>query len=111
MKTLELINTPESQLVPQLRQMKIKELERHATKLLSKLGAGYAPVLAAITRAIPDLNKVEGDIFLRFQAVIRQQLSCADSAENRELIRRLSVIMMLIVQRQFQKIHEGRSSS
>jgi hypothetical protein len=108
MKTLELINTPEAQLVPQLRQMKIKELERHADKLLAKFGADYAPILAAVTRAIPDLNKEVGDVFGRLQTLIGEQVSCDDSAESRELLRRVAVIMMLIIQRQFQKIHEGR---
>jgi hypothetical protein len=108
MKTHELISTPEPELAQLLRLMKTKELERHAAKLLHKLGAEYSAVLAAVTRAIPDLNKVEGDIFIGFQEVIRQHLKCADSAENRELIKRLAVIMMLVVQRQFQKIHQSR---
>lgn len=108
MKTHELIDLPEAQLVLQLRQMKVKELERHAGKILLKLGAEYPPVLAAITRAIPELNKVEGDIFTRFQDVVRQKVAYTDSTEAAELIKRVSVILMLIVQRQFQKIHAGR---
>jgi len=108
MKTHELIAAAESELVPLLRQMKIKELERHAGKLLHKFGAEYSPMLAAVTREIPDLEKDKAQVFARFQEIIRQRLLCADSAENRELIKRLTVIMVLIVQKQFQKIHKSR---
>jgi hypothetical protein len=108
MKTHELIAAPESELVPLLRQMKIKELERHASKILHKFGAEYPSMLAAVTREIPELDKGESSIFARFQETIRQRLQCADSAENRELIKRLTVIMVLVVQKQFQKIHESR---
>lgn len=108
MKTHELIKAGESELVPQLRQMKIKELERHAVKLLHKFGVEYSPMLAAVTRDIPDLDKGESGIFARFQEIIRQRLACVDSEENRELIKRLTVIMVLIVQKQFLKIHERR---
>ena len=105
MKTHELIAMPESELVAQLRQMKIKELERHAAKLLGKLGAEYPPVLAAVTRAVPDLNNGAEDRFDRFQQVISQQFEYDDSTENRELLKRIAVIMMLVIQKQFQKIH------
>lgn len=108
MKTHELIAADESKLVPQLRQMKLKELERHAAKILHKLGAEYGPMLAAVTRDIPDIDKAEGGAFARFQEVIRQRLMCTDTQENSELIKRLTVIMVLIVQKQFLKIHERR---
>lgn len=107
MKTHELLTAPEADLVPQLRQMKTKELERHATKLLGKMGAEYSAVLAAVTRAVPELDKATGDTFTRFQQAIRPQLTRFDSAEHGEMLKRVAVIMMLIIQRQFQKIHTG----
>jgi hypothetical protein len=105
MKTHELIAMPESELVTRLRQMKIKELERHAAKLVAKRGAEYPAVLAAVTRAVPDLNSGAEDRFERFQQVISQQLACDDSAQSRELLKRVAVIMMLVIQKQFEKIH------
>src|SRR5687768_17485298 len=98
MKTLELITAPESKLVPQLRQMKLKELERHATKILHKFGFEYSPMLAAVTREIPDIDQAGGGAFDRFQEIIRRCLMCSDSPANNELIKRLTVLMVLIVQ-------------
>lgn len=108
MKTHELIAADESKLVPQLRQMKMKELERHAAKILHKFGSEYGPMLAAVTRDIPDIDKAEGGAFARFQEIIRQRLASTDTPENSELVKRLAVIMVLIVQKQFLKIHERR---
>src|SRR5690606_21130433 len=106
MKTNELINANESELVPQLRGMKLKELERHATKLLKKLNADYATVLAAVTCTIPDLAKAE-NAFTKIRQVIREQseINLEDQGEE-DVVKRAAVIMMVIIKKQFLKIHE-----
>lgn len=105
MKTNELLTANEAALVSQLRVMKAKELERHATKLLKKAGADYAAVLAAVTRAIPDINASDKDAFGRIQAVIRAQAQAG--AANPQLLERVAVIMMIIIKKQFLKIHHS----
>ncbi|SRR5690554_1827662 len=101
MKTNELLTASEAELVPQLRAMKAKELERHATKLLRKIGADYAPVLAAVTRAVPELN-AEQNAFARIQETIS---ACGRADADRKIIERAAVIMMIIIKKQFLKIH------
>ena len=101
MKTIELINASEAELVPQLRVMKSKELERHATKLLKKIGADYAAVLAAVTREVPELNPGQ-DAFARIQQTIA---ICSAASADSAIVERAAVIMMVIIKKQFLKIH------
>lgn len=110
MKTIELLNASEAELVPQLRDMKLKELERHAAKLLKKLNADYATVLAAVTRAVPDLAKTE-NAFARIQQVIREHSGGNSSEKNdvqdeQHIVERAAVIMIVLIKKQFLKIHE-----
>ncbi len=101
MKTNELLSASEAELVPQLREMKTKELERHATKLLKKIGADYAQVLAAVTRAVPQLS-AEQNAFARIQETI---IACAQTDADKKIVERAAVIMMIIIKKQFLKIH------
>lgn len=101
MKTNELITASEAELVPQLRLMKSKELERHAAKLLRKAGAEYSAVLAAVTREVPELAAGK-DNFLRIQETIKQ---CCSSNADPSIVERAAVIMMVIIKKQFLKIH------
>jgi hypothetical protein len=101
MKTNELLSASEAELVPQLREMKTKELERHATKLLKKIGADYAQVLAAVTRVVPQLS-AEQNAFARIQETIS---ACAQKDADGKVVERAAVIMMVIIKKQFLKIH------
>jgi hypothetical protein len=101
MKTNELLSASEAELVPQLREMKTKELERHATKLLKKIGADYAQVLAAVTRVVPQLS-AEQNAFARIQETIS---TCAQTDADGKVVERAAVIMMIIIKKQFLKIH------
>lgn len=101
MKTNELISASEAELVPQLRAMKGKELERHAAKLLKKIGADYGQVLAAVTRMVPQLN-AESNAFGRIQETIT---ACGNADADKKLVERAAVIMMVIIKKQFVKIH------
>ncbi|MCR6651022.1 MAG: hypothetical protein NVV73_05730 [Cellvibrionaceae bacterium] len=101
MKTNELLTASEAELVPQLRAMKNKELERHAAKLLKKVGADYAQVLAAVTKAVPELG-AEQNAFARIQEIVR---ACGQVDADQKIIERVAVIMMIIIKKQFLKIH------
>lgn len=101
MKTNELMSVSEAELVPQLRAMKAKELERHAAKLLKKIGADYPQVLAGVTRVVPQLN-AEQNAFGRIQETIS---ACAQTDADGKIVERVAVIMMIIIKKQFLKIH------
>lgn len=101
MKTNDLIAAGEAALVPQLRMMKTKELERHAAKLLKKIGANYAQVLAAVTKAVPELN-AEQNAFVRIQQIVS---ACGRNNADGKIVERTAVIMMVIIKKQFLKIH------
>lgn len=101
MKTNELMAASEAELVPQLRAMKTKELERHATKLLKKIGADYAQVLAAVTKEVPQLT-AEKNAFSRIQEIVS---TCGQLGADKTIIERAAVIMMVIIKKQFLKIH------
>jgi hypothetical protein len=101
MKTNELISASEAELVPLLREMKTKELERHAAKLLKKIGAEYSQVLAAVTKAVPQLA-AENNAFARIQETVSR---CGDATADKKIVERASVIMMVIIKKQFLKIH------
>ena len=101
MKTSELMSAGEAELVPQLRAMKTKELERHAAKLLKKIGAEYSQVLAAVTKAVPQLG-VEDNAFARIQQTVSL---CGAANADKKIVERAAVIMMVIIKKQFLKIH------
>lgn len=101
MKTIELITSSEADLVPQLRQMKTKELERHAAKLLKKIGADYPRVLAEVTKIVPQLT-AEQNAFARIQEAVS---ACGKNEPDSKIVERVAVIMMVIIKKQFLKIH------
>lgn len=101
MKTNELLSATEAELVPKLRMMKIKELERHAAKLLKKIGAEYSHVLAEVTKAVPQLG-AETNAFGRIQETVS---TCGQADADKKIIERTAVIMMVIIKKQFVKIH------
>jgi len=54
MKTQDILTLPEAKLAPQLAHLKVKELERHAQKILLKNGGGdYNQLIRTIIQTIP----------------------------------------------------------
>lgn len=111
MKTLELLNAPEATLTASIKQMKLKELEKHAGKILKALGQNdYEGVLAVVIKAVPNLGaEAEGESVDRFsalQAVIRKLLPEANEGEHHDqhTLERLALIMMVIVTRKYEDI-------
>lgn len=108
MKTHEILTTSEANLVAQLKDMKIKELERHAEKLLNGNGQpDYDAVMLAVIQAVPNLNSNNPDCFLTVQRIVRSHLPVAsnDASEDVNLVERITVILMVIIKKKFQKIH------
>lgn len=112
MKTHELLATPESQLVPQLRNMKLKELEKHAEKLLKRFGQpDYDAVMRTLIRAIPELGVNEQDRYQAVQGLVKSHLALDDQAqaESKDAVQRITVILMVIIKKKFMQIHHGTS--
>ena len=99
----------ETTLVSSLKAMKTKELERHAEKLLSKMGAcSYQNILATLIRVVPTLDP-KADRFVEFKRKLVELEPFSDySGEDRDkLVDRCAIILMLIITQKFQKIHQA----
>lgn len=111
MKTLELMQTPESVLAPKLKVMKLKELERHATKMLVNLGQpDYDEVMRVLIRAVPKLDESKIDRLSAVKNIVRGLVPTASNQSNVDdaLIERLTVILVVIITRKLQKIMAQR---
>ncbi len=107
MKTLELIRAPEAQLVLALKEMKLKELEKHGQNLVRLLGGeDYRLVLRSVIKILPSLSQEPS---ARFEA-LNQALSplLYKAADQAELLAKLSIILTLVVRLKFAAIHENR---
>jgi len=114
MKTQELLSAPEAQLVNQLKHMKIKELERHAQKILRNHGhTDYNDLMRTVIQTIPTLNPADSNRFELIQGLINSRINAGISDANTEngVIQRLTVIFMVIITKKFQKIHSGQSDT
>lgn len=107
MKTLEVLNVSESMLTAEIKSMKLKELEKHAGKLLKALGQNdYDGVLSVVIKAIPKLGDSGKDRFSALQAVIRKMLPASGlkRSDDQHTLERLTVIIMVIVSRKYTDI-------
>jgi len=109
MKTIDLLSCPEATLTAELKLMKSKELERHTRKLLLKLGLkDYDAVMATVIKAIAKLDTEKTDRFSALQALINSLLvSDKHKAEQKAVVERLAIVMMLLVAKKFHKIHSA----
>ena len=111
MKTHEVLSSSEAQLTAQLRDMKIKELERHGKKILATLGQpDFDAVMSAVIKALPKMDREQVGRFSAVQELIKARLPRAsnDSPSDDTLIERLAIIMVVLVTKKFQKIHQER---
>ena len=107
MKTHEILAASEAELSLALKEMKIKEIERHAGKLLARLGQpDFDMVMSAFIKALPKINAQDMDRFEAVQNVLKALVPTAsnDSLEDGEAIARLSVMLMVLVSKKYQKI-------
>lgn len=107
MKTLELIRTPEAQLVPALKDMKLKELEKHGQNLVRLLGGeDYRLVLRTVIKILPTLTQEPKARFEHLNSALTPLLFKADAQP--ELLAKLSIILTLVVRLKFTAIHDNR---
>lgn len=109
MKTREVLTTEEAVLVPKLKQMKIKDLERHAQKILRSQGqSDYQQVIAAVIRAVPTLEVGSTQAYQGIQSIIKTFLPHSDSETSTQaIVERLAAIILVLLAKKFQKIHES----
>ena len=110
MKTIDLLSCPEATLTVELKLMKSKELERHTRKLLLKLGLkDYDDVMATVIKAIAKMDADQENRFAALQASINSLLvSDKHKVEQKAVVERLAIVMMLFVAKKFHKIHTAR---
>lgn len=111
MKTLEVLSASEAELSARLKEMKIKELELHAKKILVKLGQdNFDGVMSAVIKLLPTLENEGQDRFQEVKSLIRSKLPVAsnDSEEASGMLERLSIIIVVLITKKFQKIHKER---
>ncbi|HEY6529383.1 MAG TPA: hypothetical protein VIZ65_11865 [Cellvibrionaceae bacterium] len=107
MKTLELVRTSEAQLVQSLKDMKLKELEKHGQNLVRLLGGeDYRVVLRAVIKVLPTLSQEPQARFEHLNLAIAPLL--AKASEQPELLAKLGIILTLVVRLKFTAIHENR---
>ena len=111
MKTLELLSLDEASLTAALKIMKLKELERHAEKIVQKTGSNnYSELLGLLIKRIPLLDKNKNR-FQEVQKFLLDQKPFKDyqKEDKPRLVERLSILMMLIIKYKFNEIHEKKS--
>jgi hypothetical protein len=107
MKTLELIRMAEAQLVPCLKEMKLKELEKHGQNLVRLLGGeDYRLVLSRVIKILPTLTLEPQARFEQLNLAIAPLLS--KSNNQQELLAKLGIILTLVVRLKFSAIHDNR---
>ncbi|WP_045857483.1 hypothetical protein [Teredinibacter purpureus] len=119
MKTQEFLRTGEAELVPRLKEMKIKELERHAQKILNSYGStDYSTVMKQLIQTIPTLDPADNNRFQIIQDIVSSRVSTVKcsvepnpDAFRTDIIQRLTVLLTVIITRKFQKIHSPKGSS
>lgn len=107
MKTHEIMQMPEAELAPKLKHIKLKELERHAAKILANLGQpDYDEVMRVLIKAVPKLNEDKIDRLTAVKNIVRGLVPTAsnDSEVDDHLIERLTVILIVIITKKLQKI-------
>ena len=108
MKTRDIMLSDEKSVTAQLKTMKIKELERHANKILAQLGQpDYDVVMAAVIKKIPALDAT-ADRFEAVQSVVKSHLPAEYAASSNPALERITVLITVLVAKKFTKILKER---
>lgn len=109
MKTHEIITMPEAQLSKHLAACKLKELEKHAQKLIEKHCRGdYATTLRAVIKAVPTLQDGQ-DKFKHVKDIVHLhgRVGAGQVPIPPDILERTTVIIMLIIAKKFEAIHNA----
>lgn len=110
MKTTELLAAKEEELTSQLKEMKLKELEKHSQKLLNLLGGGRAhdKILNELIQWMPEQEVDTKEMYPQFQTKLKEMLTGSEgsTAYQNGIIEKLSVIQMLIIAKEYADILE-----
>lgn len=114
MKTKDIISLPEAKVAPALKAMKIKDLERHARKILAKLGQeDFDHLLRDLIKALPgyaqgDAQQTQAAVLQHVEASLPEgwQAQPINETPAADVAQRLSVTMMLLISKKFEKIHK-----
>ena len=108
MKTQELLKTPESELAPALKTMKIKELEKHARKILTQYGCeSYDKLMVELIKLFQSLPS-DGNRFDTVKQTVVKYLN--DSEDSKNGLERLTALITVLITKRFQEVHLNKSS-
>ncbi len=110
MKTLEILTAEEAQLAPKFKALKLKELERHAQKiLLKKAKVEYSKVLEQVIKAMPKLEGNTAEKYQVVQSIVYGYFSefAGTQEEAKNIVERLTVMLMVIIAKKFERIHNA----
>lgn len=108
MKTREVLAAPEPELSAKLKAMKVKELDRHAEKILAKYGvADHQAVISSVIKVIPDFDAQDPERYRRVQEIVAQKVPepYRESIQAGDLLPRIAIIIVVLIMKQFEKIH------
>lgn len=110
MKTREILIADEKNVVTRLKTMKIKELERHISKILAQLGQpNYEQVLAVVIKAIPTLSHDHDRLNVLLNLITSHLPEGKGAAADRANLERLTTLFMVLVSKKFTKILKRQS--
>lgn len=108
MKTRELLAAPEAALSVKLKTMKVKELDRHAEKILAKYGVvDHQAVISSVIKVIPDFDANDPDRYRRVQEIVAQKVpeQFRSALNAGDTLARIAIIIVVLIMKQFEKIH------
>ncbi len=104
MKTQQLITLEENKLAPLIKDMKVKELEKHAQKLLGMLGAKeFDAMMLAVIKQVQVQASDNQQRFEQMRDLVKAHLPSGDYHED--ILNRLTVILTVLVTKKFHAIH------
>ncbi len=103
MKTSDVLTADSKAVVYQLKKMEVKELERHAKKILVSQGqSDFKAVMAVVIKSIPTLSG-DDNRFSTMKTIIKDHIPSQVEPPD-ELIERLTVIFTVLVAKKFKDI-------
>jgi hypothetical protein len=108
MKTREVLIVSEAELSSALKIMKVKELDRHVEKILSRLGVDdYKAVISSTIKALPGIEPSRAGGYQQVQNIVLQAIPAQyrDKLVPGDILARIAIMIVVLITKQFEKIH------
>lgn len=108
MKTREVLTAPEAELSAKLKMMKVKELDRHAEKILAKYGVtDHQAVVSSVIKVLPNFDTQDPDRYQSVQEIVAKKIPEAhqQAISSGDTLARVAIIIVVLITKQFERIH------